>query len=756
MSTVHNVEVSGPAGAALVDAPPRRSWWLGDRGRSVLAYLAAVVGTIGFTAWAQRLWLADLHVPFRYYGDAIAVSAHVKTTLGTGWYEHEPLLGAPAGQSYHDYPAADNLHLLIMKMMGWVLQDWAVTLNVYFLLGFPLAALTAMVFFRTVRLGRISSAGMAILFALAPYHFMRGEDHLFLASYYPVPLGLILVVRVLRGQPLWTLNRGSVRAVVTSPAVATVAIAALVSSGASYYGVFTVVLLGVCGIAALVHRRLWRRFVGAVAAGVAFLVFMVANMLPDIVWAATHGESVGSLVRPTGDAEFYALKITSLLLPQPGHAVPFLASVRDWYDANYPLASEQPVLGAVGAAGLVALLAIAVLAVLRPRDSVVRVGWRLTTLVELAGITLIALLFSTVGGLATLISFLSPAVRGWNRMAIVISLLTLAAVGLMLDGAREWLARRSGARTATVVAAVVTGLVVLVGVVDQVAPIRRPDHAANQAAFAADAAWVADVEAELGPGAMVAQIPRAGFPETPPVNGVLDSDQLRPFLHSDTLRWTGGGIKGRAVSDWMVAVDPQDASSSAVQLASADAAGVVLDRQALGETAADVSDAWRTVVGEPTVVSADGRYEMYDLRPLRAELVARDGQETVDQAADGILRPTLPYPGEKVQVGTAGDRNLWVGPGGTLDILLDNARDSTARVRLTFTVAPEGAPVRVTWDGESVEAGPGELVDVTIEAPSGASTVLVEHVDPQDTSPVQLLGVSTTLLDRPVLAPPAG
>ncbi|WP_456846466.1 hypothetical protein [Cellulomonas sp. P5_C6] len=756
MSTVRNVEVSGADGTApAADRTPRRSWWLGDQGRSVLAYLAAVLGTIGFTAWAERLWLADLHVPFRYYGDAIAVSAHVKTTLQTGWYEYQPLLGAPAGQSYHDYPAADNLHLLIMKMMGWVLQDWAVTLNVYFLIGFPLAALTGMVFFRAVRVGRISSAALAILFALAPYHFMRSEDHLFLASYYPVPLGLILVVRVLRGQPLWTLNRGSVRAVLTSPALATLAITALVSSGASYYGVFMVVLLAVCGLASLVHRRDWRRFGGAVMAGIAFLGFIVTNMLPDILWQHSHGDNAGSLVRSAGDAEFYALKITSLLLPQPGHAVPFLSTVRAWYDGSYPLASEQPVLGAVGAFGLVALIAIAVLRVLRPMDSVVRVGWRLTTLVELAGITLIALLFSTVGGLATIISFVSPVVRGWNRMAILISALTLAAVGLMLDGAREWFARRSGARAATAVAALVAVLMVLGGVYDQVAPIRRPDHAANQAAFAADGAWVADVEAEFGAGTMVAQLPHAGFPETAPVNGVLDSDQLRPFLHSDTLRWTGGGIKGRSVSDWMTVPDVADPTTAAALLAAADAGAAVLDRQALGDTASTVSDAWRAAVGDPVVVSADGRFEVYDLRPLRAALITTDGQDQVDAAGDGAVHPTLPYPGSGVQVGTADGGSLWVGPGDGLDIVLDNARSSEARVRLTFRTDPNEGPVHVSWDGGSLDVTPGGLVDAQVLAPSGHSTVTVRHVDRTDLSAIQLFGVRTALLDRPTLTIPS-
>ena len=50
--------------------------------------------------------------PFVYSNDATAVLAHFQTVLNTGWYEFKPQLGAPVGQTYHDFPQADNLHMM--------------------------------------------------------------------------------------------------------------------------------------------------------------------------------------------------------------------------------------------------------------------------------------------------------------------------------------------------------------------------------------------------------------------------------------------------------------------------------------------------------------------------------------------------------------------------------------------------------------------------------------------------------------------
>ena len=153
-------------------------------------YLASLLFTCFAAAQAIDLWSADLTAPFAYLNDATAILAHFKTVLETGWYEYQPMLGAPVGQNYHDFPQADNFHMIAARFIGLFSSNVAVVVNVYYLLTFPLAALAAVWFFRKVGIGKTMTLVLSVLFAIAPFHWEKNENHLFLAAYYPVPLAL--------------------------------------------------------------------------------------------------------------------------------------------------------------------------------------------------------------------------------------------------------------------------------------------------------------------------------------------------------------------------------------------------------------------------------------------------------------------------------------------------------------------------------------------------------------------------------------
>ena len=53
---------------------------------------------------------------------------------------------------------------------------------------------------RRLRLGRLAALAPAVLYASMPFHFFRLGGHLFLASYYLVPLMVWLALRVCLGR----------------------------------------------------------------------------------------------------------------------------------------------------------------------------------------------------------------------------------------------------------------------------------------------------------------------------------------------------------------------------------------------------------------------------------------------------------------------------------------------------------------------------------------------------------------------------
>ena len=82
-------------------------------------------------------------------------------------------------------------------------------INVFFLLTFPLVGLAAYLVLRRLTLSPNVAIVCSILYALLPYHFLRGEGHLLLSAYYAVPLGAWLVLSVLADRPLFGTRRAA-------------------------------------------------------------------------------------------------------------------------------------------------------------------------------------------------------------------------------------------------------------------------------------------------------------------------------------------------------------------------------------------------------------------------------------------------------------------------------------------------------------------------------------------------------------------
>ena len=153
-----------------------------------------------------EIWSADLRKPFDYSGDAAFTAAVVKNVVEDGALWENDELGAPRGQELYDFPvfAGDNVQLAMVRVLGVVVRDPIVALNLFFLLTFPLAAFTSFLVLRRLGVRSPGAFLASVLFALLPYHFFRGEDHLFLAAYWAVPLGCFLVLSVFADAPLVT------------------------------------------------------------------------------------------------------------------------------------------------------------------------------------------------------------------------------------------------------------------------------------------------------------------------------------------------------------------------------------------------------------------------------------------------------------------------------------------------------------------------------------------------------------------------
>src|SRR5947208_7137791 len=305
------VPAESPAPAELVPAPTLRerlAWYVGA---------AALTGVL--LAACYRLDRADIAAPFYYDEDALLILPLVKATLDRGLFGHwrNERLGYPGIMELYDFPVVDHLHFAIIWLLGKVFSDAVVVFNLYYLLTYPLTTLAAMVALRRLGLTLPAAAVGGVLYAFLPYHYMRGENHYFLSAYCLVPLSLLPMFALLKGElPFFAKEPGGRLAFrpLTRDGLLLVLLGAATASGGAYYAFFACALYAAAGLYGWVYHRTWRVAASAgLLVGVVF-AFGVVNHLPTIVYQARWGRNAVTDRIPE-EAEIYGLKFTHLVLP---------------------------------------------------------------------------------------------------------------------------------------------------------------------------------------------------------------------------------------------------------------------------------------------------------------------------------------------------------------------------------------------------------------------------------------------------------
>jgi hypothetical protein len=608
----------------VVARPPRR--WSEVAYASSAMALASVAPLI-----VLEIWHASLNVPFAYGDDSILNLMVVKGVLENGWYLENPRLGAPLGQELYDYPvfSGDHLNLVVFKLLGLFTRDPAAVLNVFFLLTFPLVALTGFLVMRRLRI----SAGPAIvcsaLYALLPYHFLRGETHLFLSAYYAAPLAAYLVLAVMVGESLFArrsdertgpLGFASGRTITTFGICLVIAFA----SGSFYYSGFAILLLGAATLLRFAVVRRVRALATGSAVAMIILVLSALNASPTLVYHLKHGGNEAATERQPFESEYYSLRLSQLILPLDSHRSERLASVRRTYDgwsASTGVDNTEAALatlGTVATLGFLGLLAIVLVSAVGGQ------GRQPLPLLRAAGAaTVVALLFATMGGFSSVIGLITPQLRSWNRLSIFIAFFALIAVAAALDRAGRALEHRKAGRTmfASLLAAAL-----LVGALDQTSGAYVPAYEETANRYRSDRAFVQRVENQLPSEAAVFQLPYASFPESvpPPPGRTVVYDPLRPYLHSKRLRWSFGAMRGRP-ADWAARLADEPLAEVVPVVSAVGFDAIYVDRLGYADdaTANAAERELVEIVGRRPMISEDGRLLLFNLGDYNERLRTR-------------------------------------------------------------------------------------------------------------------------------------
>lgn len=559
--------------------------------------LLAALGAILAVFWAQQLWrVEDWRTPLAWHqgGDALFNVLLAQNIAETGWYLENPRLGAPGTLETYSFPVTILGPMLAFKLLGIFVAPGAVV-NAFYLLGWPLAAMVAAWVFLRLGLSPPLAAGLGVLFTALPAHAIRGEPHLFLANLALVPPG-ILVAHALARKGLDT--RGRIWAL---------GFALVLGASDAYYAFFASILVFVGGAIGSFERRSGRRLLDAAAFALASVCGIVLATLPSLL----HGIP-SAAERTPAESSVLGLKLGQLVLPVQMHRFPAFGRVTEGYvlgGAAPGLATESvaSALGLLATLGLLLLFA-QLLGVQAPSSHP-------ETTSIMARLALAGVLFATVGGFGSLfVTFVSPQIRGQNRMSVFIAFLALAGFGLFLDSVFAHFPGGTAGPLAWGSAALLT----LSGIWDQSSLLAIPRHRDNALAWAVDRDWVGKAEEALAPGAMVFQLPWIPFPESPQQEGIFPFDELRPILQSNSLRWSYGATKNSPTDLWQRAVVVMAPAEMVAAFRAAGFAAVVLDRRGYKDSGRRVGSELRRLLGSPIVASGDRRWELFSLATDRS------------------------------------------------------------------------------------------------------------------------------------------
>ncbi len=583
---------------------------------------------LALAAWVFRWYGMDWNVPLSFSGDGVGLLNRV-AAFRSG-VARESLYGAPFAETATRQLNGAGLQDAVIWLYSRICPTAGLAENLYYALGYPAAAAAMFFALRRLNASRGTACSLGLLYAFLPYHWARGIPHIYLASYYMVPLMSLCILLIAEDRPFSDAlprERGGLLRRLDRRTVLLCLLTALLMGTDISYSVFSCLLLAFAALSVWVRSRRADRLALPAVMCALMLLCILAENIPYLI-GLRDGSSV-SAGRSSLDlysVYAYALRPVYLLLPQFEHRLAFFRHVMSVVFSAYPIVTEDAytALGAVLAAGL--LLSAAGVLVLRADTPA---GARLRCL---GSLNLAAVLLSVEGGACVLVAFVSSAIRCYNRVSVFIaafSAMALAEVAKAVSASARlrWPSGRGRAAWRAGSALLLAGLTAF-GIWDQTPATAADARESTEAAYASCKTLVEAVDERLPDGSMILMLPVVNNPDSTR-EGLGPYAQLVPSAFSDNLRWSlSNSTELTACARWLDNVTALEPEEMVARAAEAGFAGIWLDRQGYGEEEfAAVRAGLDGALGGPALVSAAGGQYFYDLRDYAAARAAACGAE---------------------------------------------------------------------------------------------------------------------------------
>lgn len=558
-------------------------------------YISVGIILVALTAlltYLLGLWNMDINIPLAYHGgDDMSLITNAKTMTEQGWNLTVDRLGAPFNASYYDFSSSvmHNVDLVILKIFAMITGSAGAATNLTYLSVFYMCAIISYFVMRELKLSHWVSICGSLVFACSPFIFMRGLGHFVLTTCYFIPLSVLLCVWIMERDDVFAFNKNFFKNPRNWLAILfTILIA---NNGIVYYPYFTCFMLVVTAISKWIKTKQFKHVLRALGMIGSICVFIVIAFMPVAIHILTKGYNSAAILRGGfGESEMYGLKIIQLFLPVNSHDVPIIQNMINLYKDYSPFVNENitSYIGLFGIAGFILLLGFVFV---QKRNKLCD---RLSFLSEL---NLGLVLLGTTGGFGTMVAFFfTDKIRGYNRISIFIAYVCILGFCIAIDALYK-----KHKKTLFVVLGAIVSLFVIW---EQFPDGYRPDYETLEALYTSDAEFVAQIEDMVEEGAMIYQLPYHEYPEANSVNNMEDYHLYIGYIHSDTLHWSYGSMKGTKEDEWNQNVSKMSNVQMVQYLKDNDFKGIYIDRRAyLDEELNSLESDLQKITGEQIIIS---------------------------------------------------------------------------------------------------------------------------------------------------------
>lgn len=554
-----------------------------EKWQDYASFILMIIIIFGMMYHLMELSNCELNIPLFYMGgDDMGVIVNAKQFTEQFWNLTCDRLGAPYTIQYYDFTSSmmHNSGLFIMKIFAVITKDAAVAMNLTYLSIFFIAGIISYFVMRNIKINRWVASLSSAVFALSPYMLFRNIGHIVLTECYFVPLSILLCIWIYERDDVLTLDKDFFKRKINYVTLFFTFLIA--NNGIAYYPFFTCFILMVTAVSKLAKTGKIKQGLRGVVAVIMVCFFVVLSILPGKIYNIMNGSNAAAVDRSGFEqTELYGLKIAQLFMPLNGHG--WYDKYIDIYNENAFLVTENSsaYLGILGMIGFIVLM----FCLFTKRDSLLKK--RLACLSEL---NISMVLLGTIGGLGSMFAFfVSPMLRAYNRISIFIEYVSILAVALLVNELirvikdNKKVVSAWAKRISLVLTGCIFGLMCLFSIWEGYPQLATPAYDTNKMNYISDKNFVENIENSVEAGSMIYQLPYHEYPEYGPVNDMWDYHLYIGYLHSKTLKWSYGSIKGRDEDKWNKNVGSMPIDKMVSYLKEQGFAGIYIDRRAYEE-----------------------------------------------------------------------------------------------------------------------------------------------------------------------------